>query len=118
VGSAQSLCKQFKLATAQERHPVSTGEMPSIRTQLEINESQTVREWLLAMLDLSFFAVVALLVVGDGYVRRTEGHKLVALPLARSFQPRQIFFHSPCFITHLPSAEARMRLAQNAPASQ
>jgi hypothetical protein len=55
---------------------------------------------------------------GDGYVRRAEGHKLVALPLARSFQPRQISFNSSCFITHLPSAEARMRLAQNAPAPQ
>ena len=55
---------------------------------------------------------------GDGYVWRTEWHKLVALPLGRSFQPRLIFFNSPCFSTHLPCAEARMRLAQNAPASQ
>jgi hypothetical protein len=49
---------------------------------------------------------------------KTEGHKPVVLPLARSFQPRQISSNSSCFITHLPSAEARMRLAQNAPASQ
>ena len=37
----------------------------NIRTQLEINESQTVRERLLAMLAL-FFAVVALLLAGVG----------------------------------------------------
>jgi ABC-type antimicrobial peptide transport system permease subunit len=37
----------------------------NVRTQLEINESQTVRERLLAMLAL-FFAVVALLLAGVG----------------------------------------------------
>ena len=44
-------------------HPVF--RVSNIRTQLEINESQTVRERLLAMLAL-FFAVVALVLAGVG----------------------------------------------------
>ena len=56
------------LASSLRREVARTGHgfrVSNIRTQMEINQSQTVRERLLAMLAL-FFAIVALLLAGVG----------------------------------------------------
>ena len=72
-----------------------------VRSDAELKTTKTQREYTVLSLATSASWKNK---NGDGYVRRTEGHKLVELPLARSFQPRQMSFNSPCFITHLPLA--------------